>query len=120
MDIDFTKWPMYKEVNKHGTDIDVLHNGNRAIIKELRKISKDNRKIWKYTSAHMDDEIIQHTKVEATLQSLLKDKQDRDTIRDTRERVKEKVYASLAVVVAVGAYNIFMDMMIMKQALTGG
>lgn len=130
------KWedcPMYDKSNKNSTDIDVLHEGHRNIVKQLKRMNKDAKGTSKYIKMHMEEEGEHHRAVNSTLsavanamkevsadnKTLMEDKKNRDTIKDKRESFKEKIYGTLAVAILIGAYNLFMDIMHMKQALTG-
>jgi len=54
-----------------------------------------------------------------SIEDLQVDKKERDVRKDKREALRDKIYASLAIIVAVGAYNLFMDLLAMKQIILG-
>jgi len=54
-----------------------------------------------------------------SIEDLQVDKKERDVRKDKREALRDKIYASLALAVAIGAYNLFMDLMHMKQIIVG-
>ena len=130
-DVDFKKCPMYIKSNKMHNDINELHIGHRSIVKELKKIAKANHKKDKFLFKHMENEDIHHINVTEsinqtnvavlsmgeTIKTLMKDKTKRDTIKDKREGIKEKVFTALIIATLIGAYNFFTDLMVMKQAI---
>ena len=112
-------------------DIQILKDNYILVMGQLKKMDKSSRKKDKYMIKHMEGEDLHHAFVAKSLEAsntallemgeqvktLMQDKKDRDDVKDKRDGIKEKVYASVAIAVLFGSYNLFMDLMAMKSAM---
>jgi len=94
-----------------------LEKGHENILRELGSISTFNQEQNLYLKKHMEEEVIQHKAVNNTLlglnkavESLITDKIERDESSEKRERFRDKVLSSVAIVVMVGLGKMLLDM----------
>ena len=134
---EFTSCPMYSRAERHGEDIDELHNFMRDVKTTIKKEVKLAKKRDRYLNSHMKDEEVHHTYVsesiraltesvqelvnhrqtnDNTIETLLKDKNDRDTIKEKRDGYKEKIIASVTLAIIYGTYHLFMQVETMLNA----
>ena len=116
-EVDFRRCPRYTQDEEIEAKVETMYGVHREIIKELKTMGKLQKKQARYLTSHMKEEEIHHKAVNDTLVDLMKDKKIRDDVRDKRDGIKDKVYASLALAAIIGAYNFFMDMLAMRAAL---
>jgi hypothetical protein len=125
--VNFGECPKYNTNMKNEADINELHRVNRDIIKQLKRNSKEAKAMAKYLRMHMKEEEEHHKNTNTAIldmgkaiTSLIADKKERDEVKDKREAIRDKVIASISVILMVGAYNFFVDVLSIKQAIGGG
>lgn len=123
---DFEQCPKWNHGQQHSEQIANLHNTNKNIMKELKKFAKDAKKTSKYLKDHMSGEDIHHAAVNTAISGmgkavtdLLQDKKLRDEAKDKREGIRDKILVAMSVPIIFGIYNFVIDMMAMRQVLTG-
>ena len=114
---DFKKCPHFSRRHDDVKKIKKLEEGHKEILKELLQMRGSDEEQNSYLKKHMEDELVQHKSVNETLVSLnsavttlIDDKVERDTLADKREKIRDKILSSVAIVVIIGIGKVLLDM----------
>jgi len=113
----YTECPHFDRRHQDEGRISKLEAGHEAILGRLETMANRDEEQSTYLKKHMEDEGTHHTNTNETLGELAKavnalitDKKDRDNAKDKKERFRDKILSSVALVVIIGIGKLLLDL----------
>ena len=114
---DYTKCPHHNRRHEDVAKTKRLELAHRKLIIRLDKMSEKDDELSTYLKKHMEDEGAHHHNTNKVLgeltevmKTLVADKEERDFARDKKDKFRDKILSSVALVVILGIGKLLLDL----------